>query len=94
MTSKYLNTVLTVIAVLLGLNLWTTMHTSPAAASLDPATPAHAQGRTDAGQQRVEIIRKLDAVVAAVEGVGDEVGSMTTRSGAVRVEVESMPEGD
>lgn len=94
MTSKYLNTVLTVIAVLLGLNLWTTMHTTDAGQALDPATAAHAQGRTDAGQQRTEIIRKLDAVVTAVEGVGDKVDSMTTRGGAVRVEVESMPEGD
>ena len=94
MTSKYLNTVLTCIAVLLGLNLWTGLHTTSAGQSLDPATSAHAQGRTDAGQQRTEMIRKLDAVATAMDGVSGKLDAMTTRGGAVRVEVEVMPDSD
>ncbi|MFI4859738.1 MAG: hypothetical protein ACIAXF_03540 [Phycisphaerales bacterium JB063] len=92
--SKYLNTVLTVIAVLLGLNLWTGMHTSPAGESLDPATTAHAQGRANPAEERREIINKLNEVVASVDAVGSKLDAMTNRSGQVRVEIESMPDGD
>lgn len=93
--SKYLNTVLTVIAVLLGLNLWAGMHSgSNAAQALDPATPALAQGRTDAGQQRATIIDKLEEVVASVDAVSSKLDAMTNRAGQVRVEVEAMPDAD
>ncbi len=94
MKTTYLNTVLTLIAVLLGLNLWTGMHNSNAAQALDPAAQAQAQGRSNPAEERREMIQKLDAIVTAVDAVGDRVGRMTTRDGAVRVEVESMPEGD
>lgn len=94
MKTTYLNTVLTLIAVLLGLNLWTGMHTSDAAQALDPATDAQAQGRANPAEERREMIQKLDAIVTSVNAVGDRVGRMTTRDGSVRVEVESMPEAD
>ncbi|MEM9415530.1 MAG: hypothetical protein AAGA29_08650 [Planctomycetota bacterium] len=92
--SKYLNTVLTLIAVLLGLNLWTGMHTSPAGAALDPATNAHAQGRANPAEERQAIINKLDEVVTSVDAISDKVDAMTNRAGQVRVAIEVMPEAD
>ena len=53
---RYLNGILTVLAVLLGLQLWTSWTTSP---SVDMATPAYAQGIPDAGAQRAQIIDQL-----------------------------------
>ena len=93
-SSKYLNTVLTAIAVLLGLNLWTAMHTGAASQALDPATTAQAQGRTNPAEGRREMIEKLDEVVTAVDAIGSKLDAMTNRSGQVRVEVEAEPDGD
>ncbi|XAM01085.1 hypothetical protein OT109_06790 [Phycisphaeraceae bacterium D3-23] len=90
--SKYLNSVLTLIAVLLGLNLWTGMHTSPAASALDPATDAHAQGRANPAEERQAIIHKLDEVVSSVDAIAGKVDAMTNRAGQVRVAIEVMPD--
>ena len=95
MTSKYLNTVLTLIAVLLGLNLWVGLHTpNSGATALDPATQAYAQGRSNPSEERARIVRELEKVVAEVDALGQQLDAVTTRDGAVRVEVEVMPDRD
>lgn len=89
MNTRYLNSVLTVIALLLALNLWVGVHQSPASAMVDPATPAHAVGRTDAGAQRaamIDAIKKLDTTVDAM--------SRKLGDGSVKVTVTSMPDKD
>lgn len=87
--SRYLNTVLTAIALLLALNLWVGAHQSPAAAALDPATDALAQGRTDSGQQRA-------AMIAALNQLNTKVDSMSKKlsDGSIKVTVTAMPEQD
>lgn len=89
MKSNYLNTVLTVIAVLMALNLWVGVHQSPASAMIDPATPAHAAGRTDAGQQRAEMIAALNKLDTTVNAMSKKLGD-----GSVKVTVTSLPEHD
>lgn len=87
--SRYLNTVLTAIALLLALNLWVGAHQLPAAAALDPATDALAQGRTDSGQQRA-------AMIAALNQLNTKVDSMSKKlsDGSIKVTVTAMPEQD
>jgi hypothetical protein len=60
-TLRYLNGVLTVMAVLLTLNVWTMWHTS-AARDLSLNAEAQAVGRTSAGKQRSEMIGQLKQV--------------------------------
>jgi hypothetical protein len=78
---RYLNTVLTVIAILLSLNLWTLWTSSTA---VDIATPVHAQGLSNAGAQRAAMVsamkentKKMDQLIALM------------KSGQVRVRVEA-----
>ena len=79
---RYLNSVLTVIAVLLSLNLWTMWTMSPSAPSM--ATQAHAQeGLANAGAQRAQMIDLLRQQVKAT----DEMTSLL-KSGKVKVIVE------
>lgn len=87
--AKYLNAVLTVIALLLALNLWVGAHHSPAAAALDPAHEALAQGRTDSGAQRAKMIEQLSVL-------NDKIDAMSKKltDGSVKVSVTSMPERD
>lgn len=87
--SKYLNTVLTVIAVLLGLNLWVGMHRAPSGSALDPSGTAHATGRIDAGQQRARMIEELSALGGKIDSVGKKL-----TDGSIKVQVQSMPEHD
>ena len=75
---RYLNTMLTILAVLLTLQLWTTWNMAPA----DMATEAHAQGIPDAGAQRKQMIDELKLVNKKVE----ELKGLLT-SGKVRVTV-------
>jgi len=53
---RYLNGILTVLALVGALQLWTAWHTTP---QLDTATTAHAQGIPDGGGQRAQIIDQL-----------------------------------
>jgi hypothetical protein len=100
-SSSYLNTVLTVIAVLLGLNLWTAWHggdlaptpgsqagDTEAAFDMHGASPAYAQGIPNAGQQRLQMIRELEQIQTDLA----EFRQMFT-AGTARVRVE-MPEAD
>ena len=85
---KYLNTVLTVLAVLLALNLWVNVNdTSSNGIGLE--SQAIAQGRVDAGQQRAEMIKELKGLKSTVESMSSKL-----TDGSIKVKVESMPEGD
>lgn len=96
--SRYLNGVLTIIAVLLTLQLWTSWTGGPAAGNSgefaggmpDFASVAHAQedakGIPNAGAQRreiVELLKKLTIQTEALTGL--------FRSGQARVKVEGAP---
>jgi len=89
MNSKYLNTVLTLIAVLLAFNLWVGVHQSPAAAAFDPASEVQAQGRVDAGEQRA-------AMISALNSINEKLDAMSRKltDGTMRVRVENLPEQD
>ena len=87
--NRYLNGVLTAIALLLAMNLWVNMHQNDAAASLDPATEAMAQGTVSAGQQREAMIREINALGSKIDAIGSKL-----TDGSVRVKVDAEPEGD
>lgn len=78
--SKYLNAVLTTIAVLLALNLWVGAHDRP---GVKPSSEgqAIAQGRVDAGQQRAEMVKELKGVKSTVESMSKKLsdGSITVK---------------
>ncbi len=81
---RYLNTVLTVIAVLLTVNVWTLWTVTPGGNALSVATEAQAAGLVNAGQQRkemIEVLRKINADTG-------EVKSMLS-SGSARVRLEA-----
>ncbi len=79
---RYLNTILTVLAVLLSLQLYTAWM-APDAPSV--ATPAHAQdGIPNAGAQRKEMIDVLKRVSQQVEELNGQF-----KSGRARVQVEA-----
>ena len=77
---KYLNTVLTVLAVLLALNLWVGVQPSPSN-QFGMEGQAIAQGRVDAGQQRAEMIKELKGVKSTVESMSKKLsdGSITVK---------------
>jgi hypothetical protein len=81
---RYLNGVLTIIAVLLTLNLWTFWHASPGTAALPGVERAEAAGLANAGSQRREIIDQLKQVNVQL----GEVSSKLDQPLKVR-----MPEG-
>lgn len=80
--TKYLNTVLTAIALLLALNLWVGVNASPGErASLE--TQAVAQGSVTSGQQRAEMIKELKGIKSTVESLSEKL-----TSGSITVKVE------
>ncbi|MEM7626841.1 MAG: hypothetical protein AAF333_14700 [Planctomycetota bacterium] len=93
-TLRYLNTVLTVIAVLLTLNVYLQLTASPAGAAVSSATEARAAdkpkgvGSTAAREQaQLETLRDINNNLVAL-------GAKLT-DGSVRVKVDSMPaQGD
>ena len=91
--SKYLNTVLTVLAVLLGLNLWAGIHQGPAAEVLDPAASAYAQGGANPAAQRQAMVDELKTISASMDELNTKFDSVTSRN-QVRVEVTEMPDAD
>lgn len=89
MNSKYLNAVLTVIAVLLAFNLWVGMHNSPIGAAIDPAVEAQAQGATNAGQQRAAMISALNSMSEDIDAISRKLSD-----GSMRVQVDNLPDED
>ncbi len=81
---RYLNTVLTVIAVLLTVNVWTMWTATPGGDALSVATEARASGIANAGAQRKQI-------VDAVKQVQTEVGEVKAmfKDGTARVRLEA-----
>lgn len=77
---KYLNVVLTVVAVLMTVQVWTSLGAAPA---VDFASVARAEGIPDAGAQRQAIVDQLKLVNQKLE----EMAGLL-RSGEVRVKVE------
>lgn len=84
---KYLNTILTVIAVLLTVNVWTLWSITPGGNALSVATEARADGMTNAGAQRKQII---DAVNQARAEVGELKSMFKNGSARVRLEAGSQ----
>jgi hypothetical protein len=85
---KYLNAVLTAVAVLLTLNLWVGLNSSPGD-SLSLESQAVAQGRVDAGQQRAEMIKELKSLKSTVESMSTKLSD-----GSVTVKVEGDSKND
>jgi hypothetical protein len=81
---RYLNIVLTLIAVLLTLQLWTTWMGSP-----DLASRSYAQGIPDGGAQRAQIVDQLKLLNQKT----DQVKELLV-SGKVRVVVENPAQRD
>lgn len=79
---KYLNVILTAVAILLALQLWT----SWTGASLDQpiklVSSAHAAGIPNAGHQRKQMIDRLKEVSAKLDQLNDQF-----RSGKARVRI-------
>lgn len=83
---RYLNTVLTMIAVLLTLNFWTRWTGGPTdRLPLLPA-PAYAVGIPDAGHQRKQMVDELKRLSHQVEAL-----TGLFRSGQARVKMEMPP---
>ncbi len=83
---RYLNTILTVIAVLLTLNLWTLWTGQNSGISADFAVPVQAQneGLQNAGAQRNQMIDLLRKQVSATENL-----TALLKSGTVKVQVDA-----
>jgi len=84
---RYLNAILTILAVLLALNLWVTWAATPGGQALSWAKPAQAAGIPNAGEQRKEMVDLLKALNVKVAQLTDLV-----QSGKVRVQVEAPPQ--
>lgn len=80
---RYLNMMLTVIAVLLTVNVWT-LWSMPASGTLSVASEARADGLTNGGAQRKQIID-------AIKQVDGRVGELTAmfKNGTARVRMEA-----
>lgn len=81
---RYLNTMLTLIAVLLTLHLWTLWTTGPASDRL--VEEAHAQGIVDAGAQRKMIVDELKLLNQKT----DQLLNLF-KTGGARIKVEAAP---
>ena len=81
---RYLNTVLTLIAVLLTVNIWTLWNTAPGANAVSFASPAQAVGLTNAAQQRKEMI----SVLKKINSDSAELKSLLA-NGSARVRLEA-----
>lgn len=84
--TKYLNAVLTVLALLLALNVWVNVSTAP---SIGLGNQALAQGRVDAGQQRAEMITQLKELKSSVASLSKQLSD-----GSITVQVEGNADND
>jgi hypothetical protein len=83
----YLNTILTVNAVLLTALLWTQVSDRPLFADDASAQPSRRQGIPNAAEQRMRMVNGLDDLRQSVDGM-----SQLLESGKVRVEVTNLDE--
>lgn len=84
---RYLNAVLTVIAVLLTLNLWVAWHATPGGQQMTLTQEASAQGLADAGAQRREMVDLLKQINVSIGQV-----RTTLTDGSVKVSTD--PKGE
>jgi hypothetical protein len=90
-TLRYLNTVLTLIALLLTLNLYVQLTATPAGAAITAGTAAHANDRprgvgSTAAREAAQLdeLREINATLTVLTAkLGD---------GSVRVKVDSLPD--
>lgn len=85
---RYLNGILTVLAVLLAVNTWVLVAGSPAGAVLSPTTQAHAQGVGGAAERQAQIVTELKSLNNAVKGLDAKLNA------GINVKVTSMPKSD
>ena len=83
---RYLNTVLTILALLLTLNLWTAWSTTSVGDTLSISRTANAQGIVNAGAQRKEMINQVHQMNIAMVDL-----KTTLTDGAIRVHVDAIP---
>ena len=83
---RYLNGVLTVIAILMALGLWTRWTDGTNAVSRPLIASAHAAGIPDAGGQRQQMVNELKRMSQQVEKLAD-----LFRTGQARVQLDSPP---
>ena len=83
---RYLNSILTVLAVLLALNCWVLL--AGTHSGLMPVNEAHAQGVGGAAQRQAEIVDQLKTLNKAVSSLEAEIKA------GIKVEVTGMPKGD
>lgn len=79
---KYLNVILTTIAILLALQLWTSWSGPSLDQSMSWTTPAHAAGIPNAGHQRQQIVNQLKDMSVKLDQLNDQF-----RSGKARVRI-------
>ncbi|MEM9883755.1 MAG: hypothetical protein AAF800_12645 [Planctomycetota bacterium] len=90
---RYLNAVLTVIAVLLSVHVYLDLAGSPAGATLAPVPEARAEDRPRGiGSTAAREQAQLDELRTLNDGLRDLKTTLT--GGGVRVKVDSMPNGD
>jgi hypothetical protein len=87
---RYLNGVLTVLAVLLTLNLWTQWQAAPGTAALPQVERAHAQGLANPDEQRMQIIDLLKQANVQLESISKRLDEPIT----VRLPDEQAPDGN
>ena len=92
-TLRYLNTVLTVIAVLLTLNVYLQLTASPAGAAVSTATEARAADKSKAKGVGSTAARE-QAQLEALQDINSNLAALSTKlsDGSVRVKVDSMPD--
>ncbi len=86
---RYLNTMLTVIAVLLTVNVWTLWTITPGGDALSIASEAQAVGMPNAGAQRKQLIEAVKRVEAQT---GELAAMFKNGSARVRLEAGSQPD--
>ena len=84
---KYLNTILTAIAILLALQLWTSWAGVSSDQPIELVAPAHAAGIPNAGHQRQQMVDQLKEVSSKLDQLNDQF-----RSGQARVRIENVSE--
>jgi len=82
---KYLNVILTSIAILLALQLWTSWAGVSSDQPIEMATPAYAAGIPDAGYQRKQMIDELKKMTAQLDQLNTQF-----RSGQARVRLSNL----
>ncbi|MEM9753498.1 MAG: hypothetical protein AAF916_08945 [Planctomycetota bacterium] len=85
---RYLNGILTVLAVLLAVNTWVLIAGTPAGTLLSPANEAHAQGVGGNAERQAQIVAELKSLNSAVKGLESKLNA------GINVKVTSMPKSD